>query len=76
MAAATLAGAPPAFFKKFWPLDKLVPLSVQIMSINASPIHKTFIAVNLNKHSCFYVKYSQFVFFEHAFQSIFVSYLF
>jgi hypothetical protein len=38
MAAATLVGAPPGFFRKFCPSLNELPLSVQIMSIKASPM--------------------------------------
>jgi hypothetical protein len=49
MAAATLVGAPPGFFKKCWPSDKELPLSVQIMSINASPMQSIFFMMVLPK---------------------------
>ena len=42
IAAATLVGAPPGFFKKCWPSDKDCPLSVQIISISASPMQSIF----------------------------------
>src|SRR5258706_7172847 len=42
MAAATLVGAPPGFFRKCWPLDNDNPLSVQIRSINASTTQRIF----------------------------------
>ena len=45
MAAATLVGAPPGFFKKLSPSDKGLPLSVHIISINASPIQSIFFIV-------------------------------
>lgn len=40
--AATFAGAPPGFFRKCCPSDKDTSLSVQIISINASPMHRIF----------------------------------
>ena len=40
MAAATLVGAPPVFFKKLFPSESGLPLSVQIISINASPMQR------------------------------------
>jgi hypothetical protein len=49
MAAATLVGAPPGFFRKFSPSDNDLPLSVQIISIKASPIHNIFMSFNIEK---------------------------
>jgi hypothetical protein len=40
-----LVGAPPGFFKKLSPLLKDLPLSVQIISIKASPMQSIFMTV-------------------------------
>jgi hypothetical protein len=37
-----LVGAPPGFFKKLLPADNDLPLSVQIISIKASPMQSIF----------------------------------